>query len=222
MIDEMVPLSLHHVSKVYGHKDYPSISSVELKQLLISYDFLTEMEQGHTYISETEKPMIDAAAKASLKMRIFDTGATRDSEEGKLDYEGFLSPLVLRRYAKYLNEHRVQADGKLRDSDNWQKGIPLNAYMKSMWRHFMDLWTNHRGYIGTERIEDTLCAIIFNASGYLHELQVHPDRDKDWVKLADEELDIILGKSATPVRTPEGADSSPHDPTPDSTHPLDL
>ena len=106
-------------------------------------------------------------------MRKFDTGATRDSDNNKLDYEGFYSPYVLRRYAEYMHKHRVQADGELRDSDNWQRGIPLSAYMKSFWRHFMELWTFHRHpaqELADRAIEDTLCAIIFNAMGYLHEI----------------------------------------------------
>ena len=100
-------------------------------------------------------------------MRQFETGATRDSEEGKLDYEGFLNPLVLQRYAEYMHGHRIQADGGMRDSDNWQKGIPKTAYMKSLWRHFMDLWLHHRGYPIKALTQDALCAIIFNAMGYL-------------------------------------------------------
>ena len=102
-------------------------------------------------------------------MREFATGATRDSEEGKLDYEGFLSPLVLERYAQYMNKHRVQADGKLRASDNWQKGIPRDAYMQSLWRHFFDVWKEHRGLKSREGLENALCAVIFNAMGYLFE-----------------------------------------------------
>lgn len=103
-------------------------------------------------------------------VRTFETGATRDTDVNKLDYEGYLSPLVLQRYAEYLNKHRVQSDGKLRDSDNWQKGIPLSAYMKSLWRHFMDMWTHHRGWPCKEDREEAICAVIFNAQGYLHEL----------------------------------------------------
>jgi predicted nucleic acid-binding protein len=102
-------------------------------------------------------------------LRYFDTGASRDDEGDKLDFEGFLSPLVLERYCQYLHEHRKQADGEMRDADNWQKGIPLNVYMKSMWRHFMSLWKQHRGYDDPGSLEDALCAILFNASGYLHE-----------------------------------------------------
>lgn len=102
-------------------------------------------------------------------MRTFESGATRDDDAGKLDYEGFLSPLVLRRYAEYLHQHRIQADGNLRDSDNWQRGIPVSVYMKSAWRHFLAWWTAHRGMRTDEpEIEDSICALIFNAAGYLH------------------------------------------------------
>lgn len=102
-------------------------------------------------------------------MRTFDTGATRDGDTDKYDYEGFLSPLVLERFAAYMHQHRLQADGQLRDSDNWQKGIPLAAYMKSCWRHFLDLWMLHRGHARPVTVEDACCALMFNVQGYLHE-----------------------------------------------------
>lgn len=99
-------------------------------------------------------------------MREFETGATRDSDENKWDFEGFLSPHVLEAYAAYMHKNRLQADGKLRDSDNWQKGIPIDAYMKSMWRHFFAVWKGHR--TGTLQDEE-LCALLFNVMGMLHE-----------------------------------------------------
>lgn len=117
------------------------------------------------------------------KIRKFLTGATRDTDREKLDYEAFLSPFVLTRYAQYMHKHRMQADGTLREGDNWQKGIPYSAYMKSLWRHFMAAWTVHRKVRAlTEKtakaeldaaraeMEDALCGAIFNASGYLHEI----------------------------------------------------
>ena len=104
-----------------------------------------------------------------MTVRTFKTGATRDAEDGKLDYEGFLSPLALRRFAQYMHQHRIQPDGSLRASDNWQKGIPFDAYMKSGFRHFMDWWTLHRAW-NDEGLEDALCGVIFNAQGYLHEV----------------------------------------------------
>jgi hypothetical protein len=111
------------------------------------------------------------------QVRTFETGATRDSVEGKHDYEGFLSPLVLERFGEYMTAHRVQSDGSLRDSDNWQKGMPKAEYLKSAWRHFLDWWKLHRGYTVVDprtgkpvTIEDALCAIFFNVQGYLHEI----------------------------------------------------
>lgn len=109
-------------------------------------------------------------------IRKFDTGATRDTDEGKLDYEGFLSPLVLERYAEYMHKHRFQADGNLRDSDNWQKGMPRKVYLKSLWRHFMDTWKLMRGIsVKDVTLEEALCAILFNAMGLLHELLIKRD-----------------------------------------------
>jgi hypothetical protein len=102
-------------------------------------------------------------------MRTFETGAIRDGDDSKFDYEGFVSPLVLERFAAYMHKHR-QTPAGLRDSDNWQKGIPPVAYMKSAFRHFFDWWKEHRGLPTKDGIEEAICALIFNAQGYLHEL----------------------------------------------------
>jgi len=114
-------------------------------------------------------------------MRQFKTGATRDEDQDKLDYEGFLSPLVLERFAEYMHENRKMADGSLRASDNWQRGIPMDAYMKSLWRHFMDVWKMHREHPAVDRktgrpigLDEALCGVLFNAMGMLHEL-LRPD-----------------------------------------------
>jgi len=103
------------------------------------------------------------------EIRTFTSGATRDTDADKPDYEGFLSSIVLQRFGEYMNKHREQSDGQLRDSDNWQKGLPLDTYIKSGWRHFMDWWLEHRGNKSREGLEDALCALLFNVSGYLHE-----------------------------------------------------
>lgn len=105
----------------------------------------------------------------TAQVRKFDTGATRNLDEGKYDYEGFLSPLVLRRYGEYMHKHRFLSDGTMRDSDNWQAGIPRDVYIKSAFRHFFDVWAGHRGLPTDQSIEDDLCALLFNISGYLHE-----------------------------------------------------
>jgi len=106
----------------------------------------------------------------SEKIRKFKSGATRDTNKSKFDFEGFLSPIVLQEFAKYMHENRIQSDGKLRDSDNWQKGMPKKEYIKSAWRHFIDWWLEHRGYESRDGIKKALCGLIFNSMGYLYEI----------------------------------------------------
>ena len=65
------------------------------------------------------------------KMRLFESGAIRDNDDDKLDLEGFYSPLVVKRFAEYMHKHRIQADGGLRASDNWQRGISKEVYIFS-------------------------------------------------------------------------------------------
>lgn len=132
-------------------------------------EFYDKLGKLNPYVTNT--PRAAEPNDPRLPYRTFDTGATRDTDEGKLDFEGFLSPLVIKAFAEYMHEKRKMPDGSLRDGDNWQKGIPLDAYMKSMWRHFFDVWTNHRGWPGaTGDIETELLALLFNVQGMLHEI----------------------------------------------------
>jgi hypothetical protein len=87
-----------------------------------------------------------------------------------------------------MHKHRQQSDGSLRDSDNWQKGIPREQYMKSLIRHVFELWETHReGKVDTE----TACAIMFNIQGYI--LEVYKD-----VRVRMDELLDIHPVDATP------------------------
>jgi len=115
------------------------------------------------------------------KMEKFASGATRSADDDKLDYEGFYHPAVVRRYAQYLHEHRKQADGKTRDSDNWQKGMPIWRYVKSLLRHVVDTWLHYRGQghlAEYEDMEDCICAVLFNAQGLLLEKLIERDEVK--------------------------------------------
>ena len=108
-------------------------------------------------------------------IRTFDTGATRDTTQGKLDYVKALSPIVLRRYVQYLDKHRQQSDGSYREFDNWKKGMDQGVYHSSGGRHFFDTWLLTEGYAaednhGPVEIEDAICAQLFNLMGQLHEM----------------------------------------------------
>lgn len=117
-------------------------------------------------------------------IRTFGTGATRNLDHNKIDYEGFLSPWALHAFGEYMHGKRVQADGNLRDSDNWQRGIPLDSYLKSMLRHLMDVWLIHRGGEPIQpetgkpvELVEALCALMFNVQGYLHETLKEEERE---------------------------------------------
>lgn len=111
-------------------------------------------------------------------MRTFDGGATRHSADGKLSYHRFLSPRVLRSYAQWMDSHRFQADGSLRDPDNWKRGMPKEVYFDSLVRHVMwaaeaieqgryDIYVPEDGkYV---YVRDLLHAVMFNAMGWLLE-----------------------------------------------------
>ena len=114
-------------------------------------------------------------------MRYFKSGASRNNSKDKFDFEGFLSPLVIEAYGKYMHKHRKQADGKLRDSDNWQKGFGdkhLDVCMKSMWRHFVDLWKEHRGFKSRDGIDDAIGGILFNVMAYYYKILIEREKGK--------------------------------------------
>lgn len=143
----------------------------------------------------------------SKKMRVFKGGATRNSNDGKYDYEGFFSPIVVEAFGRYMNKHRKQADGNLRDSDNWQKHFGENHFavcIKSLWRHFMDLWFLHRGYKRVDNIdghginkEEALMAILFNAMAYTDKLL------KDNMKKTKKPVDLEYGKKGVKKKNGE-------------------
>lgn len=145
---------------------------------------------------------IQEAADRSLQrggvLQGFQSGATRTADTEKFDYEGFLSPLVIEAFAEYMHTNRGLPNGGMRASDNWQLGIPFHKYMKSLFRHFMQLWFLHRGWKvkpemktdGTTYVPTIKLAalgILFNTMGYLHEYL--KDDGKAWTtrKVSDEE-----------------------------------
>lgn len=109
------------------------------------------------------------------KIRTFETGATRDTTTNKLNYVKALSPIVMQRYVEYLGEHRTQSDGTQRDWDNWKQGIPQQVYLEGEDRHHRAVWKLIQGFpafdnYGPVTLEDSLCGVLFNAMGMLHEI----------------------------------------------------
>lgn len=105
-------------------------------------------------------------------MRTFESGASRDSDDAKLDIEGALNPRVLSAFCSYMASHSVQ-DGTWRPADNWQKGWSRDVSIKSLMRHVLDLWLLHRGYSvprpedgHVPTVESALGGIWFNVQAY--------------------------------------------------------
>jgi len=143
----------------------PASFNRERMSKVLGDDVTTVGQKSHDEDSERREE-----SKTPSASRVFEAGASRNSDEGKLDFEGFLSPTVLKAFAEYMHQNRFLESGEMRDSDNWQKGIPVDAYMKSMWRHFFDTWNRHRGIETPETQRQNLCGLLFNVMGMLHEL----------------------------------------------------
>jgi hypothetical protein len=110
----------------------------------------------------------------ALGVRHFKSGATRDDDDGKPEPWGFTSALVEKVFSDYMQGHRKQADGVMRESDNWKKGIPLDVYWHALSRHVLDfrlLWEKFPEESRTPDILDALCAVRFNVDGLIHELK---------------------------------------------------
>lgn len=149
-------------------------------------------------------------------MRTFDTGAVRDVDSHKLDYEGHLSPLAIEAYTRYLSAKRTLPDGTLRAADNWQLGFGATSWMQSFIRHAMQLWLLHRGWPAYETRPDgtkipvtkreALCAILFNIFGQLHELVIAEDLtdEKEAQAQVEKGQEVLAEAERGPRTEPDG------------------
>jgi len=76
-------------------------------------------------------------------MRTTKTGGTRSNASKKISYLGFRHPLTEHSYGSYMLKHQVQEDGKIRQPDNWWKGLDPNDTIQSLVRHVTDLEALH-------------------------------------------------------------------------------
>jgi hypothetical protein len=116
------------------------------------------------------------------EMRQFDSGATRSNAEGKPDYSGYLSPLAIEGFGRYMLKHQRQADGQYRSSRNWKKGIPMPAYVESLYRHWQAMWKVVDGHMEetplmvlnpseVEALREDIYGVMFNIQGFAHEFE---------------------------------------------------
>lgn len=94
----------------------------------------------------------------------FDTGAIRDTQDGKESYVETISWLAFKRYAQYMTGKK-----KKYGSGNFKKGIPIDNYEESLVRHIQKYLANKYEGGDVEVNEDHLSAIVFNCFGIMHE-----------------------------------------------------
>jgi len=104
-------------------------------------------------------------------MRQHPKGATRSNDEGKIDY-AHISALADRVWCEYMHEHRIQEDGKLREPDNYKKGMPLKWNIKSFRGHFKDFELLLEGHKVTENgkekdLFESILGMEFNLKGMI-------------------------------------------------------
>lgn len=113
-----------------------------------------------------------AELKDSGSRREFSTGAVRDMVDGKGDMYSLPAAALLR-----LSKH-YEAGAKKYGRLNYQKGIPISAFMDSALRHmfkYLDGWDD----------EDHLCAAAFNILGAIQMEERNPEMQDVWTRKDD-------------------------------------
>lgn len=110
-----------------------------------------------------------AAMLAEPTVRTFAGGATRNDDPSRIDFCKMHSLPVEFAYAEFMARNRHTPAG-LRDMDNWKSGFPFSETIESLTRHTKDLEALTFGITPMRDcdIPDTCCAILFNATAYLH------------------------------------------------------
>lgn len=107
------------------------------------------------------------SVKTSGDKQLFDSGAVRDSQDGKVRYD-LIDPNFLRRLAEVMRKG-AEHYGEF----NWTKGIPSQRYAASLLRHVY-------AYLAGERDEDHLGAAAFNLMGLARNEGTDLDDLFDW------------------------------------------
>lgn len=123
-------------------------------------------------------------------MRKFSSGATRDSNDDKVDYLKITPAIIDHSFGQYMRRKRVQPDGSLRDFDNWQGGFGdtpeenARQCLDSIDRHVKDIALILDGYTVNERgtpisLEDSWNAIRFGSqAGLFHFIKNRKEIDR--------------------------------------------
>jgi hypothetical protein len=103
---------------------------------------------------------MDFVVKDSGKRQEFETGARRDTQEGKTRPD-LISPFFIKRLGD------VMAKGAIKyDAWNWSKGMPISRFWASANRHMLQ-------YALGDKDEDHLAQAAFNLMAIIHFEEMH-------------------------------------------------
>ena len=166
LCDELELEDYIHYPQIFGNDTKKIEKCVVTNNYNTPFEFSFGSDNSIKVLNETD-----------YELRKFDSGAIRDTNIGKLEYYGFFSPLVMKRFAEYMGMHRKLPDGSLRGSDNW-KGLFGEEHSRvcfdSLLRHLMDVWLIMDNYQDEARdsMEEALCAMSFNINALLLKLLI--------------------------------------------------
>lgn len=95
------------------------------------------------------------SVKDSGQRQSFNTGAVRDTQDGKPRYDLIPATALKRLAIHYANGAKKYGDR------NWEKGIPASRCLASTMRHLFD-------WVLGDRSEDHLSAVLFNIMAIIH------------------------------------------------------
>jgi hypothetical protein len=106
------------------------------------------------------------------RFEVWDTGAKRDTSDGKTRID-LIDPVLLDRVG-----HHLRKGAEHYGEHNWQQGIPSDRYIESLMRHV-------NAYRMGDRSEDHLAAIVSNVMGIIRneayaEYNSEAHRIHDW------------------------------------------
>lgn len=96
----------------------------------------------------------------------FETGAIRDTQDGKFDIGEYISPLALARLYAHM-----QKNAKKYGAGNWRKGIPTESAKQSKRRHDWVIEMEEYGVV-LEPDSDHLAGAWFNIMQRLHNEEI--------------------------------------------------
>lgn len=102
----------------------------------------------------------------------FDSGAVRDTQDGKPNFLECFSPVAMWEYGMYM-----KGVSKRYPPDNWKRGIPQESALVSAERHLLQLKMETEYGVPPDGT-DHAAALMFNVMVYLHERGIASGRFK--------------------------------------------